>query len=202
MTSSDQKRWNAKYSGVGVLQRVSPDQWLLECIESLAPGRALELACGLGHNALALAQAGWMVDAVDISRTGLQRARELAERCCADVNWLEADLDQYRPRRQFYDLVIVFRFLDRRTIPPIVADALRTDGWLVYETFTVSQLERAGNHIRNTDFLLAEGELPGLFPEIEPVAFREVELDDRCVARLLGRKRSSGHVKGTSGRVD
>jgi SAM-dependent methyltransferase len=47
---------------------------LAELVETLRPGRALDLGCGEGADALWLAERGWRVVAVDISQTALQRA--------------------------------------------------------------------------------------------------------------------------------
>jgi 2-polyprenyl-3-methyl-5-hydroxy-6-metoxy-1,4-benzoquinol methylase len=51
---------------------------LVEEVAGLAPGRALDLACGEGRNALWLAGKGWQVTAVDFSAVGLEKARRLA----------------------------------------------------------------------------------------------------------------------------
>lgn len=55
--------------------------------------RALDIACGLGHNAIWLAQQGWQADAVDVSTTGLELARQSADANKVHVSWIEADLD-------------------------------------------------------------------------------------------------------------
>ena len=44
-----------------------PEPLLVEAAEFLAPGRALDLACGTGRNALYLVSLGWRVTAVDRS---------------------------------------------------------------------------------------------------------------------------------------
>src|SRR5690625_2504728 len=57
--------------------RVNPR--LVEEAGELTPGRALDLGCGEGADAVWLAERGWQVVAVDISATALQRARDLAD---------------------------------------------------------------------------------------------------------------------------
>lgn len=56
--------------------RVNPR--LAEVAAGLPSGRALDLGCGEGADALWLAERGWQVVAVDISATALQRAAEAA----------------------------------------------------------------------------------------------------------------------------
>lgn len=73
---------------------------------ALAPGTALDAGCGVGAEALWLADRGWQVTGADLSATALAeaerraRAAELQER----VEWVEADLTQWEPGRT-WDLV-------------------------------------------------------------------------------------------------
>jgi SAM-dependent methyltransferase len=185
MSASDRERWDAKYADKPAPDQLSPDDWLIEQASGLPPGRALELACGLGHNAVWLASRSWRVDAVDISTTGLARAEELALRCGARVNWISADLDEFVADPAAYGLVVVFRFLDRERLPGIIESALRPTGRLVYETFTTAHLGRADAHLKNPAFALQPGELPRLFPQLGVVSYAECTLADRDVARLV-----------------
>jgi 2-polyprenyl-3-methyl-5-hydroxy-6-metoxy-1,4-benzoquinol methylase len=185
MAASDRERWDVKYADKLGPDRLSPDEWLIEQAAGLRPGRALELACGLGHNSIWLALQGWNVDAVDISATGLSRAEEFANVCGARVNWIAADLDEFVPDLAAYDLVLVFRFLDRARLPGIIQGALRPGGHLVYETFSTAHLSRADAHMKNPDFALKPGELPRLYPQLETVSYSESSLADRDVARLI-----------------
>ena len=184
MSVSDRERWDAKYADKPVPDRLSPDDWLIEQVAGLPPGRTLELACGLGHNAIWLAQHGWHVDAVDISPSGLARANELAIRNDARVNWIAADLDDFTAEYGMYDLVLVFRFLDRRRLPAIIQQALRPGGRLIYETFTTAHLARPDSNMKNPAFALEPGELPRLLPQLDVVSYAECSLADRDVARL------------------
>ena len=188
MSSSDRERWEAKYAEKAVPEQLTPDDWLVEQLTGVPGGRALELACGFGHNAIWLAAHAWQVDAVDISPTGLARAEALARCCGARVNWIAADLDEFVPEHAAYDLVIVFRFLDRLRLPRIVEQALRPGGRLIYETFAASHLTRPDAHIRNPAFALVTGELLQLFPRLEVVSHAECTLADRDVARLVAVK--------------
>lgn len=191
MAEQDRKRWNQKHAGCRANPNAEPDEWLAEALQvaNVAPGRALDVACGLGHNAIWLASQGWQVDAVDISATGLKIARQSAAASDVHINWIEADLDDWTPDRQLYDLVLVFRFLDRTTVPQLVRTALRPGGWLIYETFSAAHGQRSDTHIRNPAYLLSAGELPALFPDIDVVTCREDALPDRTVQRLLGLRR-------------
>lgn len=188
MSTSDRDRWDAKYAAKPAPEGVGPDDWLIEQASGLPPGRALELACGVGHNAIWLAQQGWQVDAVDISPVGLARAEELARHCGVRVNWIPADLDEFCPPMATYDLVIVFRFLERNRLPHMIPPALRPKGRLMYETFTAAHVIRPESRMKDPAFALVPGELPRLFSQLEVVSYAECSLADRDVARLVARK--------------
>ncbi len=195
MATSDRDRWDAKYADKPVPALAPPDDWLRQHASSLPAGRALELACGLGHNAIWLAQQGWQVDAIDISPAGLALAARLAEQVgCPSVSWIAADLDGFEPGESRYDLMTVFRFLDRRRLPRLIETALRPGGVLIYETFARGHLSRPDNHLKSAQFTLGPGELATLFPQLTVVAAEEVDLPDRCVARLVARKPDGGSL--------
>ena len=188
MATSDRDRWDAKYAGKPVPAPTPPDDWLRQHAAPLAAGTALDLACGLGHNAIWLAQQGWRVDAVDISPVGLSLAATLAERVgCPAVSWIAADLDTFVPSEAAYDLITVFRFLDRQRLPQVIEAALRPGEMLIYETFSRRQMSRSDNHLKSEQFTLGPNELPTLFPHLTVVAAEEIDLPDRCVARLVAR---------------
>lgn len=190
MSAEDQQRWDEKYSRRERPRELAPDPWLQNVSTPLPPGRALELACGLGHNAIWLAQKGWRVDAVDISPVGLRLAADLAGRHGVAVNWIAADLDEFTPDEATYNLISVFRFLDRARLPRMIERALCPGGILIYETFSAAHLVRADSHMKNPAFILADGELPRLFPSLDIVSYTACDLADRTVARLVARRTS------------
>lgn len=127
----------------------------------MSGGRALDVACGVGQNAIWLAQHGFSVDAVDISAVALEYGRQAAARAYVTVNFVRADLDAWAPQMEAYDLVCGFRFLNRRLWPRLQA-ALRPGGWLLYQTFNVRKLTPGSDF--PAAYLLAIGELPRTFP--------------------------------------
>lgn len=71
--------------------RPSPE--LVALVESgqVRPGRALDLGCGLGTNAIYLGRQGFRVWALDVAPSALRRARQRAGQAGASVNWIEGD---------------------------------------------------------------------------------------------------------------
>jgi len=182
MTNADRNKWDRKYADKSAISIPEPDEWLLECVKELPPGRALDLACGLGQNALLLSEWGWDVDAVDISMTGLQIPIEVSESL---VNWICADLDEWRPSTD-YDLIVCFRFLDWVAIPEIVRGGLRPGGCFCYETFAASQMQRDDNHLKNEAFTVQDGDFQRFFDFLTPQSTETEKLSNRDVARFFG----------------
>jgi len=106
----DRQQWDERYSGAGFEWSVNPNQFVAAELAGLPPGRALDLAAGEGRNSVWLAERGWSVTAVDFSRVGLEKGRKLgAARGLRDsqVDWVVADLTEYIPAREAYDLVLI-----------------------------------------------------------------------------------------------
>ena len=106
----DRQEWDERYSGAGFEWSVNPNQFVAAELTGLPPGRALDLAAGEGRNSVWLAERGWSVTAVDFSRVGLEKGRKLAAARGVPegrVEWVVADLSEYTPARQAYDLVVI-----------------------------------------------------------------------------------------------
>lgn len=164
---SEIERWNAKYRAANPNPYFEPDPLLVELAPGLLRGgTALDVACGVAHNAMFLAEHGYEVLAVDGSMTALRYARDRLRERPLPVRLLAADLDRFVPPEGYFDLIVVVRFLDRNLIPRLVR-GLRPDGLLVYKTFNVNyQRERPAF---NPDFLLQPGELSRLLGDLEPI---------------------------------
>jgi SAM-dependent methyltransferase len=70
--------WNARYAESELVWGLAPNRFVAAETASLPPGRALDLACGEGRNAVWLAERGWQVTAIDFSDVAIERARGLA----------------------------------------------------------------------------------------------------------------------------
>lgn len=68
-------------------------------------GRALELGCGAGTNAVFLAQRGFNVTAIDLSPLALEQARERASAAGVDVHFIEADITRVLIERASFDFI-------------------------------------------------------------------------------------------------
>jgi SAM-dependent methyltransferase len=103
----DARAWDERYAATGLVWSGSANQFVVDELTDLRPGRALDLAAGEGRNALWLAQRGWRVTAVDFSRVGLDKGRALAEEHGLDVEWVCADVLTFDAGRDTFDLVLL-----------------------------------------------------------------------------------------------
>jgi tellurite methyltransferase len=137
-----------------------------------AQGRALDLACGLGGNALFLATRGLEVHAWDISPVAIDILNTTAEQRGVTIHTQNRDCVARPPETASFDLIIVSCFLERNLCPAISA-ALTPNGLLFYQTYT--QTKQSNDGPKNPHFLLAPAELPLLFTGLDIVFYNEGE---------------------------
>ena len=182
MVDTDRDRWNAKWAAIEEIPR---PHWLLrDYAELLVGGTAVDLACGLGQNSLWLARHGYQVLALDLSEVALRRglAAAVAQRLAGRISFVQQDLDVWRPAPASCDLIVVFRFLDRRLFAFLRA-ALRPGGLIFYQTLHQGARRRMPQ--ANPAYLLAPGELVNHFVGWEIIHAQE----DASHSELIARKR-------------
>jgi 2-polyprenyl-3-methyl-5-hydroxy-6-metoxy-1,4-benzoquinol methylase len=103
----DRTAWNERYSSTDLVWSAGPNAFLPAEVAGLVPGRALDLACGEGRNALWLAEQGWDVTAVDFAEAGVDKGRHFGDERGITVDWHVADITAWRPGAPF-DLVVIF----------------------------------------------------------------------------------------------
>ena len=140
----DPTAWNARYAGSDLVWSAEPNRFLPEEAAGLTVGRAIDLACGEGRNAIWLARQGWEVVGVDFAKAGIDKARRLASDAGVAVEWVVADVTTYEPPGSF-GLVIVFylQLPDEqwRTALGLAAGAVAPDGTMLV----------VGHHVDNVE---------------------------------------------------
>ncbi len=106
----DRDAWDARYREAQWVWSLTPNRFVAEHLADLPPGRALDLACGEGRNALWLAARGWRVTAVDFSQVALDKGRQRADQDGLVLDWVAADATAYEPAAGSFDLVVVAYF--------------------------------------------------------------------------------------------
>ena len=168
--------WEQRYrNGEHTIKEPSP--LLRTAIASLKPGRALDIACGVGRHAIFLAEHGWHATAVDSSRVGIEILQQRARGAGVFVEARVADLEsgEFYIEPGTYDLVCVFYYLQRDLFSPIRAGVKR--GGTVVAAIHLNDGKEDAKPA-NPAFLLERGELRQLFADWEITYYREGESDE------------------------
>lgn len=127
----DATAWNTRYAAADQVWSRGPNQFVESELAGLAPGVAVDLACGEGRNAIWLARQGWQVTAVDFAARAVERGHTLASDL--DIDWQVGDaLEAPLPAS---DLVVLAYLqladAERRTAVRRAFEALRPGGRLL-----------------------------------------------------------------------
>jgi SAM-dependent methyltransferase len=164
---------------------MEPNRFVVEELGDLLPGRALDLGCGEGRNAVWLAQRGWRVTAVDFSPVGLHKARRLAAARNVSVEWVVADLLDYQPQVNAYQLALVayLQILphERAAVLLKACSALAPGGEILVVGHDLSNLSDGVGGPQDPSLLYSPAditaELPGLSIQRAERVRRPVDLD-------------------------
>ena len=108
--------WEQRYRAKEETAESSPHSLIVEAASSLAPGRALDLACGTGHNAIWLAQHGWSVTAVDGSPTALEILSSHAIGLSVETHLADLEDAGFTIESARYDLIAMCYYFQRSLI--------------------------------------------------------------------------------------
>ena len=169
MSQLDRDKWDQRYAEDSY-NKNNPVTLVADWLPQIPVGRALDVACGAGRNAIFLAQAGYRVDAIDISPEGLKLARQEAERQGLGVQWIEHDLDQPYPFDTDYDLILVMWFVNLELVARL-CDCLAPGGYLICEEHLVNDRDVIGP--KNLNFRVAPGALREAVSGLEVMQYEE-----------------------------
>jgi SAM-dependent methyltransferase len=189
--------WDRRYAEANLLWSAEPNRFLVAEATALAPGRALDVACGEGRNALWLAGLGWSVTAVDFSSVAVGKGLDRAARTDAEIDFVCADLLDYEPAAGAYDLVLVLYLQlpadERRLVLFRATAALAPGGTFLLVGHDLKNLTDGVGGPSDPSVLYTHdeivGELPGLEIEKAERVLREVVGADRPAIDVLVRAR-------------
>ncbi|WP_127784285.1 class I SAM-dependent methyltransferase [Rhodococcus sp. X156] len=171
----DADAWDERYADSDLVWGAPPNRYVVEHATALPRGRALDLACGEGRNALWLATRGWDVTALDFSRVALTKAAEVAARSPRSVvsrlHWQQADVTATElrgPGEAPYDLVlVVYLHLpreQRRAVLAAACAALAPGGHLLVVAHDSTNLTDGYGGPQDPDILFIPADVAGELP--------------------------------------
>lgn len=166
-----QSRWNIRWREKSSNANWQADPWLKQVRPLLTQGAAFDIACGMGRNAIYLAEQGFMVTAVDISEVALNLLNTEAQKRQLQVNTEQLDLEgsPVLPAGPF-DLLLNFFYLYRPLLSPLM-ERVRPGGIAVVRTFSQAGAEQYGT-VR-PEISLRPGELLKIFSGWEVLLHEE-----------------------------
>jgi SAM-dependent methyltransferase len=187
--------WNRRYAEADSVWSRKPNRFLVAEVEGLEPGRALDLACGEGQNAVWLASLGWEVTAVDYADVAVAKGLERADQAGVAVDFHVGDLLDYRPEARAFDLVVILYLhmssAGRRLVLERAADAVAPGGTLVVIGHDLRNLTEGVGGPSDTDVLFTPDEVVAELPGLEVVKaerlLRDVDGHDRPAIDALVR---------------
>ncbi len=185
----DRTDWDARYAAVDLVWGTEPNRFVAAELGDAQPaGRALDLACGEGRNAIWLASRGWQVTAADFSAVALERGRKLAAERDVELEWVEADVTTFGPEPGAYALVLILYLQvpgsDQTRVLDHAAAALAAGGELLMVGHAVRNLTegwggpQSATVLWDPDQLRAEVEARGLRVVRSEEVLRPVETDE------------------------
>lgn len=177
------RNWDAHYSDPSHLD-FTPASLLVEVAELVPPGRALDLACGYGRNALYLASLGWHVTAVDSSAVAIGILRERARTASVDARLADLEAGEFTIAAGAFDLICDFLYLQRDLFPQI-RDGVRPGGVFVGAILLADDARG-----RSPAFVLQPGELREEFAGWKVLFYSEGAEEGRSwrAARIIARR--------------
>jgi len=168
---TDKEKWQQRYSKANAAD--ATPALVLSRYSHLLPaeGDALDLASGLGGNALLLARHGLQTCAWDLSANAMEKLATTVKSEGLSLLCEVRDVVNKPPSPSSFDVIVVSRFLDRSLCPAISA-ALKPGGLLYYQTFLHDKAEPDIGP-SNPAYLLEENELLTLFSGLIVRAYHE-----------------------------
>ncbi|HEX3376854.1 MAG TPA: methyltransferase domain-containing protein [Candidatus Acidoferrales bacterium] len=182
--------WNERYQSrerAAEDFNAEPTPLLVATASNLTPGKALDLACGTGRNALWLAERGWNVTAVDGASAAIEILQTRAAERSLKINAIVADLEKMKfeiePSR--WDFIVICYYLQRNLFEPAKLGIVPS-GLLL----SIVHITEPGEE--ESPFRLCPGELKKYFAGWEILHYHEGKASDaahrRAVAEIAARK--------------
>lgn len=149
--------WDERYSNENFVYGTDPNEFFKQQLDLVKPGRILMLGEGEGRNGIYAAQKGWLVDAVDFSLKAKDKALKLAKDKNVEMYYTVNNLENYEPRKNFYDAAgLIFLHLNKKIREKVhkrVITSLKPNGVVIMEAYSKEQLGKSSGGPRSEEML-------------------------------------------------
>lgn len=128
--------WDQRYKTEEYIFGKNPNDFFKTFIDSLPPGKILLPGAGEGRNAVYAADAGWEVDAFDISANAREKALRFAQEEGVNLHYSLQDARNFKCNKNHYDVAaLIFMPLpaeDRQLFHQRIVECLKPNGGNIY----------------------------------------------------------------------
>ena len=169
--------FNSMFGPRGEVGPVWPTPFLMEVVQDMTPGAALDVCMGEGRNSIFLASLGWEVTGFDVSDVALANARAKAKKAGVEVKTVRSGYQEFDFGQGKWDLIVMtyayFPIRETQYVDRLVK-SLRPGGLLMFQH---GVLKRGGDQTGTASWLgiPEEGELKRTFQSLRVLRYEEVE---------------------------
>ncbi len=142
---SRQQKWNERYTKKDLIWSAAPNHVFVREVGTMKPGKALDVACGEGRNALWLAEQGWDVTGMDFSDVAIGKAKQIAAKRSLSINWIAADASSFELPQHEFDLAAILYLHtppeERERWMANVINSIKPGGSFIYIAHDTSNIE-------------------------------------------------------------
>ena len=176
---SKRQLWNDRYAGKELIWSAGPNELFASEVSGLQPGKALDVACGEGRNAIWLAEEGWDVTAIDFSEVGVNKGSQIAEKRGVSLTWIAEDVSTWNLPQEEYDLVAVLYLhtgeAERKLWLRNVLDAVKASGTFIYIAHDPSNIDKGVGGPQDLALLPSVDEITHAMGDYQIEAARVIE---------------------------
>ncbi|MEJ2049533.1 MAG: class I SAM-dependent methyltransferase [Calditrichota bacterium] len=175
-----QEFWDKRYSETGFAYGTKPNLYLVSKSNLLKPGmKVLAIGDGEGRNGVWLAEKNMDVTIVDQSEVGLHKARQLAAEKQVSIRTIRADLASWEWPVNTFDAVVSifvhFGPVERINIHQSIIRVLKSDGWLIMQSFHQDQIKQTSGGPKSVEMLYTTDMLAQDFAGLQIIELEETE---------------------------
>ncbi len=132
--------WNRRYRDPKPNFNTDPNNFLVEAVHGVAPGRALDIHMGQGRNTVFLATKGWDVTGFDISEEGIRTAQALANQRGVRIKAIVQSHEDFEFSTDQWDLIVmIYTMIPIQDYAERIMKSLKPGGLLVIEKYAAEK---------------------------------------------------------------
>ncbi len=164
--------WNKRYREGNHHTLEKPSQLLKRWISQIPDGRAIDIGCGNGRNAIFLSSEGYKVDAIDFSEEALKIARAKAKERNLEINWMKKNVQEHTFPKNRYQLVIISFFNPLEKLAEI-KDSVAEGGYILLEHHVKTDRDNIKGPKNDSKFRFEPNELLEKFSDLQILFYEE-----------------------------